>query len=131
MRALSDDVVATARGDLIHFTGWRLDRDQVLVPSATGSPTVLTWDEQATATGPGVVYDTVGGNLSALPVSGLNPTTTSCLSGDLTTNSATDSRPSPPVGDGYFYLARARNTCATGGFGLGRSSLDPLSCAAP
>jgi len=95
---------------------------------ATGSPTLLTWDEEATATGPGVVYDAVGGTLSALRASGLNTTTTSCLSGSLTTNSDTDSRPDPPPGDGYFYLARARNVCASGGFGAGRPSLDTLSC---
>ncbi|HEV8375685.1 MAG TPA: hypothetical protein VGR38_05550 [Candidatus Polarisedimenticolia bacterium] len=40
-----------------------------------------------------------------------------------------DGRPNPPVGDGYYYLTRARNSCADGGFGAGRSSLNSLTCA--
>lgn len=34
MRALRDDLVATHKGNFIHFTAWRMDRDQSLVPSA-------------------------------------------------------------------------------------------------
>jgi phosphatidylserine/phosphatidylglycerophosphate/cardiolipin synthase-like enzyme/subtilisin family serine protease len=34
MRALRDDVAATRSGDFIHFTAWRMDSDQNLIPSA-------------------------------------------------------------------------------------------------
>jgi DNA-binding beta-propeller fold protein YncE len=95
---------------------------------APGAPTHLSWDEQASLTGPGVVYNAVGGSLLALRASGLVAATT-CLSGDLTLNGFDDSRANPPVGDGYYYLTRARNSCADGGFGSGRAVLNALTCA--
>jgi len=98
----------------------------LLPESATTSGTLFPEDS---ATGPGVAYDAVGGSLLTLPASGL-VASTACLSGDLTTNSYGDSRPDPPVGDGYYYLVRAENSCASGGFGPGRAPLDPLSCTA-
>ena len=95
---------------------------------SSGSPTLVSWDEQATATGPGVTYNAVGGSLLALHASGLSAAT-SCLSGNLSVSGFSDGRPNPPVGDGYYYLTRARNSCADGGFGAGRSSLNSLTCA--
>ena len=87
-----------------------------------------TWSEQASTTGPGVFYDTVGGSLIGLKNSGLAAATT-CLSGGLSANAYADTRSDPPVGDGYYYLVRARNSCADGGFGAGRESLGSLTCA--
>jgi hypothetical protein len=92
-----------------------------------GSPTQVSWDEQASAEGPGVIDDAVGGSLVALHASGWGAATR--LSGGLTTPAWVDSRPDPPVGDGYFYLTRARNSCAEAGFGPGREALDSLHCA--
>jgi hypothetical protein len=94
----------------------------------SGSPSPLSWDGQSAATGPGVIYDVTGGNLLALHASGLAAATT-CVSGSLTISAFDDGRPDPPVGDGYFYLSRAKNSCATGGFGAGRELLDALSCS--
>jgi DNA-binding beta-propeller fold protein YncE len=91
------------------------------------SPTHLAWSEQATATGPGIVYDAVSGALSTLRASGL-AAATSCLASGLTVPSYDDVRPNPPVGDGWFYLARARNSCASGTFGPGREVIDTLVC---
>ncbi len=34
-------------------------------------------------------------------------------------------------GDGFYYLVRAENSCATGGLGPGREALDPLDCMSP
>ena len=95
---------------------------------AAGVPASLTWDEQASVTGPGVFYDVVGGSLLVLRASGLT-TATGCLSGDLTLNAYDDARADPAVGDGYYYLIRARNSCADGGFGPGRTGLNSLACA--
>jgi hypothetical protein len=94
----------------------------------TGTPTRLTWEEQATAAGPGVAYDTAGGGLLALHASGLGASA-SCLSGNLAAGIFDDTRPDPPVGDGYYYFAGSRNACANGGFGPGRGALDALACA--
>lgn len=91
------------------------------------SPTHLAWDEQAGATGPGILYDTVSGSLSVLQASGLGAAT-SCLASGLTATSYDDVRTAPPAGDGWFYLARARNSCAPGTFGPGRAVIDSLAC---
>ncbi|HVQ35239.1 MAG TPA: hypothetical protein VMT33_04460 [Candidatus Bathyarchaeia archaeon] len=89
--------------------------------------TALTWAEQATATGPGVVYDVAGGTLSALRSSGLFAAT-SCVGSGLSVPSYTDTRPAPAPGAAFYYLVRSRNACGTGGFGAGRTALDPLVC---
>ena len=92
-----------------------------------GTVTDLSWDEQATATGTGVVYDVVGGDLSAMRASGLSPAT-ACVEAETADDSWTDPRPGPNAGDGFFYLLRSKNACATSTFGVGRASIDPLTC---
>ena len=87
----------------------------------------LVWTEQASATGPGVVYDVVTGTIAGLRTSGLAGAT-SCLGSDLTTPSYTDTRPAPTIGQAYYYLVRAQNACGSGGFGAGRAVLDTLAC---
>jgi len=113
------------------------DRDfiglEVTTISAAGfalsgkSPTSLTWTEQASATGPGILYDVVGGTISVLRSSGLSAAT-SCVGSALTVPSFSDTRPAPGPGACFYYLVRARNACGTGGFGAGRSALDTLAC---
>jgi hypothetical protein len=92
--------------------------------------TQVSWNGQDGATGPGVVYDVAGGDLSALRSSGL-AAATGCVDGDLGSPSHEDLRPDPAVGDGYYYVIRAENTCGDAGFGAGRGSLDVLDCAGP
>ncbi|PYS95850.1 MAG: hypothetical protein DMF50_06985 [Acidobacteria bacterium] len=94
------------------------------------SPTPLTWDDQSTQTGPGVVYDIAGGALSRLSGGGLQAAT-ACLEGDLAQPSYADMRGDPPPGDGYFYLGRAQDSCGTGSFGPGTGALDALACPGP
>ena len=89
--------------------------------------TALTWSEQASATGSGILYDVVGGTLSSLRSSGLFAAT-SCVGSGLSVPSFTDTRPSPAPGAGFFYLVRSRNACGMGGFGAGRQALDTLVC---
>jgi DNA-binding beta-propeller fold protein YncE/mono/diheme cytochrome c family protein len=100
--------------------------------SAGGAaPTSLAWDDQSSRTGVGaVLYDVVGGSISDLRTSGLT-SATSCLAGDVQPPAYDDTRAAPPVGEGYFYLTRARNSCGSGGFGPGQSSLDALTCSPP
>ncbi len=94
---------------------------------ASGSPTPLTWNPQAGATGPGVRYEIAGGTLSQLRTAGIGPAT-ACLAGDLAAASFLDARADPPVGEGYYYLTRAGNSCSAGTFGPGRAGPDSLDC---
>ncbi len=88
----------------------------------------LSWEEQATAIGPSVRYEVLAGNLSGLHRAGLDET--SCLAQDLEDPAYEDTR-IPPPGDGFYYLVRAENPCATGGLGPGREALDQLDCMSP
>jgi hypothetical protein len=74
-----------------------------------------------------VTYEIAGGGLLALGASGLG-SATSCLASGLVTTAYDDTRVSPSAENGYFYLARARNSCAAGTFGPGEQAIDPLSC---
>jgi YVTN family beta-propeller protein len=95
---------------------------------AGAGPTTIAWDGQASAPGVGaVLYDVAGGILSELRVSGL-AASTACLAGGLGAPSYDDTRPDPPIGEGYFYLSRATNACGSGGFGPGLEAIDPLTC---
>jgi hypothetical protein len=91
-------------------------------------PTLLSWEEQAIAIGPSVRYEVLAGDLSGLHSTGLDAT--SCLAEDLENPAYEDAR-TPSPGDGFYYLVRAENPCATGGLGPGREALDPLDCTSP
>jgi hypothetical protein len=66
------------------------------------------------------------GTLSALRAQGLD-LATGCLAGDLASPVYYDASPLPPARDGYFYLVRSRNSCASPGFG--RAAIDDLACS--
>jgi mono/diheme cytochrome c family protein len=101
---------------------------EVAAFSVTGvATTVLSWSSQSAATGPGVIYDVVGGLLSQLRLSGISAAT-SCVGSNLAAPSYSDTRALPVPGDGHFYLARAKNACGTGSFGPGRAAIDALTC---
>ena len=93
----------------------------------SASPSHLSWSDEPAGTGPGLVYDLAGGGLVALHASGLGPAS-ACLAPNLTTTAYDDTRADPPAGDGYFYLARGRNSCGNGSFGPGPQSIDSLAC---
>jgi len=97
-----------------------------LIVSAT-SPTLLSWDPQPGTVAPTVFHEVAGGMLNAL-TSGL-PAATACVSG--TVSGATqyeDTRPNPPVGNGYFYLVRARTPECNGGFNTSSPTIESLDC---
>ena len=91
------------------------------------TPTPVTWDDEASQIGAGVRYDVAGGLLSGLRAAGL-PGATTCLAGGVQGAAYADGRGDPPSGDGYFYLARAEDSCGTGTFGPGMGSIDSLTC---
>ena len=96
--------------------------------SAEGvSPTHLSWDDQASTTGPGLTYDVAGGTLASLDSLGLDATT-SCIDTGLVSPDYDDARTPPVLGDGYYYLIRAVNSCLSATFGPGRESLSSLAC---
>ena len=91
------------------------------------SPTHLSWDGQASTTGPGLTYDVAGGTLASLDSLGLDAAT-SCLDTELVSPEYDDVRPPPALGDGYYYLIRAVNSCLSASFGSARESLSSLAC---
>ena len=97
---------------------------EVLLSGAVA--TGLSWNEQATSSGPGARYDVAGATLSALRSAG--PGSVACLASGLTSPFVTDTRPNPPAADGNVYLVRARNACGTSTFGPGRAAADTLVC---
>jgi hypothetical protein len=70
----------------------------------SGQPTSTdSWDSQAAFVGTGVAYDEIRGTLSHL----VGFTDQQCLSPATTATSSTDGG-TPPAGDGFYYLVRAR-----------------------
>ncbi len=106
---------------------WALPAEIGSFQISGASPTQLSWASPAATIGPGVRFDVVSGSLSSLQTIGL-VAATACAGSDLTTPSFSDARPGPPPGDGFYYLVRAENACGSGGFGSGRSALDPMAC---
>ena len=80
------------------------------------SPTTLTWEVQVADT----VYDLVSGFLEGLLVDG-DFSSATCLADDVPTGHYIDTRPMPPLLDGYYYLVRAANAVATGSYGSSSS----------
>jgi hypothetical protein len=109
-----------------------------LDPSAQATPTELTnllidkigggvrlsWDSQAATAGPGTVYDLVKGVLGDLQGSG-SFAAAGCLVSDEAGASFDDLSGDPPVGDGEYYLGRAKNSCGSSGYGDSSVSPDP------
>ena len=77
--------------------------------------TSLAWDGQGALVGVETVYDLASGALS--PGSGFSFTPNSCLLTGSSSASFSETRPDPGVDSGFWYLARARNSCGTGTYG--------------
>ncbi|HEU4402639.1 MAG TPA: hypothetical protein VFT43_11090, partial [Candidatus Polarisedimenticolia bacterium] len=86
--------------------------------------TSLGWDPQNATAGRGTRYTVVSGDLGTLRYDG--GFMRAChLGTSLLAPPLVDSRPDPPEGYGYFYLARAGNLCGAGTYGDGSGSPDP------
>lgn len=105
---------------------WRAPVTVTHLSLGGAAPTLLTWDDQQTGTGPSLRHDVLGGELSALRGSGV--TATSCIDGSLAATSFTDERPDPAPGEGYYYLIRAVNPCGSGPLGPGLEPIQNLAC---
>ena len=82
----------------------------VVVDNAAG--TTVSW----TDLGPGFRYDVASGYFADLRTdSGVDKA--QCETGDTTATSYHDSRPDPPVDEGYYYLVRSQNDCTQGTYG--------------
>jgi len=84
-------------------------------------PAGSSWDGQ----GETVVYDVIGGELTALRADG-GIAGASCLANGLVDADFIDGRAKPPPGEGLYHLVRARNACGTGSWGAERP--EPLDC---
>jgi len=79
----------------------------------TTSATNLTWDNQGSLVGPGTLYEVGSGSMDK--EFGLLSDMI-CL-GSGTATSFMDGRGDPPLGQGFWYLIRGRNSCGTGTYG--------------
>jgi hypothetical protein len=95
-------------------TDWSVPGEVSGLTLTIPSPADPSWVSQAGAAGPGTNYDLVSGTLG--PSAGINFSTASCLQSAAAT-SYSDSRPGPTAGFAFWYLARARNSCATATYG--------------
>lgn len=77
---------------------------------------VLIWNSTAPGAGSATVYDIVRGGLHELPVG--SGSSDICLAQGGAALSTTDPA-LPLIGEGYWYLARARNVCGAGPYGSG------------
>jgi len=95
-----------------------------LIRLSGASPLGLGWDPQAGRAGSGTRYSVISGLLSDLHADGNFDS--ACTDADgLVDPEAIDTRPDPPLGDGYYFLVRAGNGCGDGTFGDSSLSPDP------
>ena len=98
------------------------DTDVIIVGAG---PTGLAWDSQGVLVGPETVYDLVSGGI--LSSGSVNFSSAACvLEGGGT--SFPDSRPAPPAGQAYWYLARGENSCGAGTYGTSQQDTSILAC---
>ena len=85
----------------------------------------LSWTGQAALTGPETTFDTASGYFSAAHGFSLAPSACLQAGGGV---GYSDTRPDPAVGEGFWYLVRARNSCATGTYGTEPRDASIVSC---
>jgi len=87
-----------------------------------GAPTPMTWIDWLADSG--AVVDLVSGQLSDLRADG-DYLLAECLANDAAGTTYEDTRPDPRPDDGYYYLARAQNSCGTSTYGDSTLTPDP------
>jgi len=94
---------------------WHAPVEVTNLAVTTELPTSLSWNSQAVTAGSETTYDLVSGGMTSAP--GMNfPASTCLLSADPAT-AYSDGRPTPSIGYGFWYLARARNSCGVSTYG--------------
>ena len=104
---------------------WSVPEEVANLALTSMSPTDLAWDDQGDLVGPETTYDLVSGPLSA--VAGIDFSASACLQSGAGT-SYLDRRPEPEPGQGFWFLARARNSCGIGTYGSSQRDAGVLSC---
>lgn len=87
----------------------------------------ITWDSQAGTAGTGTLYDLLRGDVDALRTSG-TVDDAACRASGLAEAGFTDEE-APDPGRAFYYLARARNTCGTAGWGASSAGTARASSA--
>jgi hypothetical protein len=87
--------------------------------------TLIVWDDQGAAVGPGTTYDLVSGTLKR--AGHLDFTTSDCLRSGPGV-SYVDTRPKPPPAWAFWYLVRGRNPCGVGTYGSQLADAVILPC---
>jgi N-acetylneuraminic acid mutarotase len=83
----------------------------------TANPATFSWSNQLYQAGFETVYDLASGILDGS--GGINTASATCVQSGSSSTSYSDLRADPAPGTGYWYLARAKNSCAAGTYGAG------------
>ncbi len=105
---------------------------ELLVLSMTselGGSHTLSWQDLSIRAGEGTRYDVARGVLSGLTAAGGTGASEALACG--LASSTTSDPELPPVGHGFYYLARARNACAVTHWGFDSSGSERTSSACP
>ena len=104
---------------------WHAPAEVTNIILTGGSPVDLAWDSQAVAAGPETAYDLVSGPLTSAP--GTDFPSGVCLQSAIPGTGYSDTRAAPAPGNGFWYLARARNSCGVATYGSANrdSSIPP------
>ena len=93
---------------------------------ANGPISDFAWDRQDAQAGPATQFQISSGNFGT---SGFSLASGSCLEDSVNANDYSDARPAPVLGNGYWYLVRATNSCGVGT--LGTTQRDNLIAPCP
>jgi len=119
-----NDTVADTSDCAPHNAGvWSAPVEVADLTVSGSSPTDVSWTSQD----PGSVYDLVAGSLTELRADA-SFARAECLWNDGPAGAWSDTAPSPPPGDGRYYLVRAQNVCGDGDWGAGGASRTIAAC---
>lgn len=117
----ADDACDCAAGDAGAYAApGEIPRQRLL----GAAPHTVFWDSRTGAFGPGTTTTIVSGLAGGLRASGGYAGACDLAVGVAGT-SFVDPRAAPPVGEAYYYLVRAQNSCGQGTFGDGTPVPDP------
>jgi formylglycine-generating enzyme required for sulfatase activity len=81
-------------------------------------PTTIAWTAQAA----GFRYDVASGYVLLLRPDG-GVASGACMADSVATATASDARPNPPLGNGYYYIVRSQNACGAGTYGTSKAGV--------
>jgi N-acetylneuraminic acid mutarotase len=87
---------------------------------------ILQWQSDAANSGSGTTYDVLRGALGSLP----DFLTAGCLYDDVATSSA-QAAEDPDPAEGFYYLIRGQNVCASGSWGESSAGTERVADACP